>query len=129
MPPTTVMDANAAKAVWLLGSGFSAPLGGPLLSDLFRQETKEEILPYFDETDYRDLAESLPWVQRTFHLGLSKGLWRNAEQYLAFVDDAYRGGGSAKRGRIDKLIVDATDGKESLYALTSRVLKNQRRET
>jgi SIR2-like protein len=114
-----VMDANGAKAVWLLGSGFSAPLGGPLLSDLFRQETREEILPFFPEADYPDLAESLPWVQKAFHLGVSKGLWKNAEQYLAFVDDAYRGASTAKHQRIGKLIVDATNGKESLDAATS----------
>jgi len=95
------------NAVWLLGSGFSAPLGGPLLSDLFRQETKEEILAYFSEEHYPDLAESLPWVQRTFHLGMAKGLWKNAEQYLAFVDDAYNNGAGAKHRRIDKLIHDA----------------------
>jgi SIR2-like domain len=101
------MDATGAKAVWILGSGFSAPLGGPLLSDLFRQETKNEILPFFREDEYPELAESLPWVQRTFHLGLSKGEWRNAEAYLAYVDDAYRDGSSAKHGRVEQLIVEA----------------------
>jgi hypothetical protein len=101
------MSPAEVKAVWLLGSGFSAPLGGPLLSDLFRQETKEEILPFFPEADYPDLAEALPWVQSCFHLGLKKGLWRNAEQYLAYVDDGYRGGNTAKHGRLQKLLKDA----------------------
>jgi hypothetical protein len=109
MPPTTVMDANAAKAVWLLGSGFSAPLGGPLLSDLFRQETEDEILPFFPdgEDGYPGLADALVWVQNTFRLGLEKGIWRNAEQYLAYVDDGYRGGHIPKRTRLAKLIEDA----------------------
>jgi hypothetical protein len=101
------MDANAAKAVWLLGSGFSAPLGGPLLSDLFRQETKDEILPFFPDDEYPDLAVALVWVQKIFRLGVEKGIWRNAEQYLAYVDDGYRGGHTPKKRRVALLIEEA----------------------
>ena len=29
-----------AKTVWILGAGFSKPLGGPLLTELFTDESK-----------------------------------------------------------------------------------------
>ncbi len=83
------------KVVWLLGSGFSKPLGGPLLRDLFRQQDEEDILPYFPDQDYPDLARALPWVQKCFHLGKhqgndgAKGLWADAEEFLAYVDHAF----------------------------------------
>lgn len=85
----------AEKTVWLLGSGFSKPLGGPLLRDLFRQEWEEDVAAFFPDDDYPGLAKSLPWVQKVFHNGVDYGLWENAEQFMAYVDDAYHGASSA----------------------------------
>jgi hypothetical protein len=98
------MENPAGKTVWILGSGFSKPLGGPLLCDLFRQERTEDILPFFPQADYPDLAESFPWVQLCFNNGVKEGLWGNAEQFLAYVDDGYTGAVLAKRARIKNLI-------------------------
>jgi len=77
------------KTVWILGSGFSKPLGGPLLRDLFRQENEEDTAAFFPEKIYPGLAKALPWVQKIFHNGVKDGFWENAEQFLGYVDDAY----------------------------------------
>lgn len=97
--------AEQQKVVWLLGSGFSKPLGGPLLRDLFRQEREEDIAAFFPKHKYPGLAKSLPWVQGCFHLGQEEGLWENAEQFLAYVDDGYGFPGSqGKKTRLQNLI-------------------------
>ena len=93
------------KVVWVLGSGFSKPLGGPLLKDLFRRERKVDILPFFPEREYPDLAESLPWIQLTFHNGMQEGLWENAEQFMAYVDDEFRVKRRAQMTRLINLIL------------------------
>jgi hypothetical protein len=85
------------RRVWIIGSGFSKSLGGPLLRDLFRQQKTEDILPYFPADQYPDLAVSLPWVQAAFKCGQDEGLWENAEQFIAFVVDAYREETAAKQ--------------------------------
>lgn len=80
---------TAEKTVWLLGSGFSKPLGGPLLRDLFRWQERED---------------ELPWVQLCFRNGVDSGLWDNAEPFMAYVDDGYRGSVFPKRERLQMLI-------------------------
>ena len=37
------MAIGGGKTVWILGAGFSRALGGPLLADLFRPETYQEV--------------------------------------------------------------------------------------
>jgi len=64
-------DHEGDKTAWLLGSGFSKPLGGPLLSDLFRPERLEDISTLFPEGDYPGLAESLAWVKVYYNAGLT----------------------------------------------------------
>jgi hypothetical protein len=55
------------------------------------------VLSFFPEKSYPDLAETLPWVHNCYHKGVDDGLWQNAEQFLSYVDDAYRGDGLAAR--------------------------------
>ena len=93
-----------ARTVWILGSGFSKPLGGPLLRDLFRQERFEDALAFFPRADYRGLGDSLPWVQFIFHTGSTEGLWDNAEQFLAYVDESFGGQVRQKRDRLLNLV-------------------------
>jgi len=108
------------RVVWLLGSGFSKPLGGPLLRDLFRQQDEEEVVPHFPDKEYPDLARSLPWVQKCFQLGKyrdgdgSRGLWADAEEFLAYVDDAYGGSGVTPALKVlQALIEKAGPGREA----------------
>jgi hypothetical protein len=105
--------------VWLLGSGFSKPLDGPLLRDLFRRESREDALLFFPESKYPELAETLPWVQQCFHLGLDAGLWPNAERFLSYVDDAYRGTVVATRQLLVSLVKRSRPGDSAPYVSSS----------
>src|SRR5207244_2346027 len=51
-----------------------------------------------------ELAGTLLWVQRYFHEGSEQGLWDNAEQFLAYVDDAYQAASAAKKMRLQILV-------------------------
>ncbi len=81
----TPMAIGNRKTVWILGAGFSRPLGGPLLQTLFRQQSLED----FGDLIPRNLAVSVVWSQVVFNYGKGEGLWDDAEEFLAFVDAAY----------------------------------------
>ena len=75
--------------VWLLGAGFPQPLGAPVLADLFQHEHSRDIEAFFPTLDYGDLADDMRQVQAMFTLGQKEKRWRNAEQFLAYVDEAF----------------------------------------
>jgi hypothetical protein len=96
------------KRVWILGAGFSQPLGGPLLKDLFRLEPRQSCEATFPTVDYPNLAEHLLALQTGFYWGREKaGYWDDAEQFLAFIDDAYSGPDAIKRDKLNALIGSA----------------------
>lgn len=84
---------HSARRVWLLGSGFSKPLDGPLLRDLFRSQSSDETTAFFPVGDYPHLSETIPWVHECYHAGRERGLWPHAEKFLSYVDDAYHAPG------------------------------------
>jgi hypothetical protein len=96
------------RTVWILGSGFSKPLGGPLLRDLFRQEQTEDVGADFPPEVYPELANTMPVVERYFRVGVERGLWENAEQFLARVDDAFRAGAGPMMERL-RVLINSTD--------------------
>jgi hypothetical protein len=76
--------------VWILGAGFSKPLGGPLLSDFF-SEYSEHVFP---AAIHGDRSQS---VYETYQRGLAApniypgpnlDLWTNAEEFLAYIENA-----------------------------------------
>jgi hypothetical protein len=70
-------DENKVVA-WVLGSGFSKSLGGPLLADLFRRR---------DELGARGLLTTeMHSVYDIFTQCVSRGYVEHAEQFLEFVD-------------------------------------------
>jgi hypothetical protein len=96
--------ADDGKRVWVLGSGFSRSLGGPLLADLFQQDHIDDLQSFFPPGVYHQLAITTFAVQAYFNQGVREGRWLNAEQFLTFVDDAYRRGGDARRSVLAGLI-------------------------
>jgi hypothetical protein len=84
------------------GAGFSRALGGPLLGDLFRQQHAVDLAEVIGGA----LARELAWVQHLFNHGKEhEHLWQDAEEFLAFVDDA--SGSTAmplKKARLKNLI-------------------------
>lgn len=101
----TLRDAERKRAledprrVWILGAGFSRPLGGPLLTDLLSDHMRYEmelryggdVTPYLSrcETRYvyqlfqRGTVGSLPHSRKPFSRA-----WSNAEEFLVWLDDA-----------------------------------------
>lgn len=66
------------KTVWVLGSGFSKSLGGPLL---------DELLTFRALEDTSALFPSLPERARVYNLfNNTKGRWKHAEEFMEFVD-------------------------------------------
>ncbi|HEY8206746.1 MAG TPA: hypothetical protein VIG99_04645, partial [Myxococcaceae bacterium] len=90
------------KVVWILGAGFSRSLGGPLLDDLLQPDCLRRLRATFPDPGFPLLQGILPeLVVWLFHYGrrFSAGrrselrwetpgetLWRDAEEFLDFVD-------------------------------------------
>ena len=90
--------------VWILGAGFSRSLGAPLLRDLFSKTSKEVILGAFSRDEYPELQTQITYAAHwLYHAGakfpegeifdradLRFGfqLWRDAEEYLDYLDAA-----------------------------------------
>lgn len=86
------MADDSMRIVWLLGAGFSRSLGGPLLEHLFQPRSRRFDLERFPEGTYPQLAGELFRTRVFFNAGKREGLWADAEEFLAFVDAAYRPG-------------------------------------
>lgn len=84
------MAIRNRKTVWILGAGFSRSLGGPLLTDMFRQEVEGDVAQFYASLGSQDLARQLVWVQAIYNFGRAdtERRWENAEEFLAFVDAA-----------------------------------------
>lgn len=79
----------SVPTVWVLGAGFSRPLGGPLLNELFRPRSLREFYQIYPDADYSgDLAASLWQVVRVFNDGRRAHLWAHAEQFLEMIEIA-----------------------------------------
>jgi hypothetical protein len=77
------------KTVWILGSGFSKSLGGPLLADLLSERGKQQL--WARHPDWKKL--NVVYEVYTANLRDSKSarsarLWEHAEEFLEFVDAA-----------------------------------------
>jgi len=110
-----------AKRVWILGAGFSRPLGGPLLPDLMRPEVKENLAATYPEAPYRkgddglhDLVLRLyghgsKYQQGKFNNMLTsegENIWADAEQFLDYLDTAVAGGPSSPAFKRLSMVVD-----------------------
>ncbi|MFT5323140.1 MAG: hypothetical protein ACI8P0_000986 [Planctomycetaceae bacterium] len=96
-----------SKRVWILGAGFSAPLGGPLLNDLFSQKMESDLESHYGwKADRKNPAN---WIAvNLFRWGLGervhtagdsgetqgRRLWQHAEEYLDRLDSALHSRGS-----------------------------------
>jgi hypothetical protein len=85
--------ADNVKTVWILGSGFSAGLGGPLLNELLSPSGKSKMLSKYDSV--RDEVGIVYDTYWRHHPELRKEVgnpgaiyWRHAEEFLDFIDEA-----------------------------------------
>jgi hypothetical protein len=85
-PP--IMAGDDKRVVWILGAGFSVPLGGPLFKDLISWQTLDA---YVGLTDQLGGADCMDWgdaVVFIYRAGLAphRQWWRDAEQFLDVLD-------------------------------------------
>ena len=96
--------SSTNRRVWILGAGFSQPLGGPLLTQLFRLEPPGSCRSAFPENDFPQLGTTLYNLQTCYHWGkVDAGHWDDAEQFLAYVDDAYVGKDGIKLANLNEV--------------------------
>jgi hypothetical protein len=86
---------GAGDVVWIVGAGFSKPLGGPLLNELFPERVLSDLEARFDAATYPTLhqtagvprlaLEAAVWL---FTSGAGKHLWEDAEQFLSRLGKA-----------------------------------------
>jgi len=75
-----------ASVVWVLGSGFSKHVGGPLLNELLTPRGRSLVSARFE--DGADLYPEVREIYRA-HAGQSGAqLWNNAEEFLDLIDQA-----------------------------------------
>ena len=100
------------KVVWVLGAGFSRPVGGPLLDDLFRFETVDTLGAL-----YEDRAINLRHVVRAYVSGnreiavppatlsvVQTQRWRNVEEFIEYVDRGATRSGTAEASMLPRLM-------------------------
>src|SRR5512141_2600521 len=82
-----------AKRVWILGAGFSKPLGGPLLQDLLHLDVLDDLRRCYPDAQFGQLERA---VLHTYTVGREapdspggkRNFWSDAEQYLATLETA-----------------------------------------
>lgn len=109
--------ADGVRRTWILGAGFSAPLGGPLLLDLFSERTEDQIAVVYGRR--ADMSEPETWVAVNLYrwgtgsphtlsgndtATVGRSLWRDAEDYLDRLDGAW-----LSKGKPDQVIRNAID--------------------
>jgi len=92
--------ADDPKTVWILGSGFSKGLGGPLLYELLTEKARLET---------NDQYPSAPNRNAVYHLYAKYGpsgakYWAHAEDFLEFVDAAIEEPSSTRRQFLERLV-------------------------
>src|SRR5260370_39802665 len=98
------------NVVWILGAGFSRPLGGPLLRDFFRPETLAKLRAYYEADRYPLLYGAECRVAHAlYNYGIAfrngkvpadraidpnvrnfegEHIWEDAEEFIAFLETA-----------------------------------------
>jgi hypothetical protein len=125
-------STEARRTVWILGAGFSKPLGGPLLADLLSPATTARVRTLYRTNKYlgtettetegkEERDEGVPAVRTLFALHGPTGepanrLWDDAEVFLDQLDAAALAGGEASEWLTD-LIFDAGNSRPTLNVL------------
>src|SRR3954463_12154597 len=73
------------NTVWILGAGFSRPLGGPLIDDLLAYREKAGLGGVVGSTG---LAQGNYEARVVFNWGRKQGYWSHAEQFLDMVEES-----------------------------------------
>src|SRR5256885_159825 len=104
--------------VWVLGAGFSKPLGGPLLGTVLSAEAEQDLVVRYPQDEYTRLWDDHARMARNIYwygYRLSRDrapiadagtedLWKDAEEYLDYLATAaQRGEGSPGHKRLNRI--------------------------
>lgn len=86
------------RTTWVLGAGFSRPLGGPLLGDLlaFREQKLAKAILPIPLQEGMDLVTGDVGARAFCAYGMAHGYWGNAEEFLDAVETAAEDGAQAQ---------------------------------
>lgn len=119
------------RVTWVLGTGFSRPLGGPMLNDLLSLRLWRELQVVYRESKYEDLhhAKALKDVLCLYHYGrrfpegtmdlpnlqnfAGEAAWEEAESFLDYLDRASSDPAGPSNARLRRMFV-STMGHDSL---------------
>lgn len=87
------MSDAGMPVVWVLGAGFSKPLGAPLLDDLFSFSLTEDLRARYEGDRYTDFRMDVDNIYEVYGLNLQSRHgpgqpWEDAEQFMDYVDSA-----------------------------------------
>jgi hypothetical protein len=95
---------TAAVTTWIVGSGFSKPLGGPCIADLFRRQHPDDLRSMYGR--YDRLPDCIFKIQRLYALGQRDGLWNDAERYLELLDLVQQSKSSGLDKKLGRLLLE-----------------------
>jgi hypothetical protein len=87
------------RIVWVLGAGFSQPLGAPELGNLITPNRLADIHAHFSPAEYPVLDERcIKFIASLFEAGVAhdRQLWRDPEEFLDYLDAAATRDGPAR---------------------------------
>lgn len=85
--------ANREKTVWILGSGFSKSLGGPLLNELLTTDSEQKSKARYPSVPHATAPYRVYWQHNPAYPKPESPMWdkppdfwTNAEEFLGFMD-------------------------------------------
>jgi hypothetical protein len=113
------MSSDAKRVVWILGSGFSRSLGGPLLGDLLSHRGEAYVKTKFPKIDRRVYHLYRAHLRDAPESAGHPIYWDHAEEFLDFLNTATVDGG---RDRYNILV-------DLLYPVPKKMLKRPTAKT
>jgi hypothetical protein len=108
---------NGPKVVWILGAGFSKPLGGPLLGQLLTPGSFQDIRARYGK-EHALVSPAAQFACHVYHYGRAyeegclverklpgERLWADAEEFLDMLDAAAESKGSLARPTIERILL------------------------
>lgn len=112
--------AQSEKTVWLLGAGFSRPLGGPLFTDLISVRYLRWVKAWVDTKGIGLEPRSYTFDDcvKIYLQGYDRDLWKNAEECIALLDSA-QAIGSMAAAVVHSANTDNQNGVKEEYILNA----------
>ena len=89
------------RVVWVLGAGFSAGLGAPVLNGLMSEHAVPEVQLRFPQKPDAYTTAAIRLIG-AFQNGQARGMWRDAEEFLDYIDTTVHD--KARAGMVERIV-------------------------